>query len=161
MDPLCHVRFNRWATARTLEAVRPVPLEQLDRPTGGSHGSLRGTLAHIYQGDCIWWERLHGNSPASLGEFPPPGEFAAWESDWLGRLDRYIDWAQKADWDQVISYRDLKGNAHQSPVWQILLHLVNHGSYHRGQVTNLLRQLGHSPASQDLIAYYRTVAVAG
>lgn len=65
--------------------------------------------------------------------------------------------AQTTDWNQVIAYRDTKGNPYASPVWQILLHLTNHGTYHRGQVSNMLRQLGRTPAPQDLIVYYRSL----
>lgn len=159
-DTLHHVRYNRWATARTLESVRPVTLEEFDRPIGGSYGSLRGTLAHIYMADKIWWARLHGHPTGALSEFEPPADRAAWEQEWLAMLDRYNDWAPTADWNQVISYRDTKGNPYQSPIWQILLHLTNHDSFHRGQVSNMLRQIGHAPAPQDLIVYYRTQAAA-
>ncbi len=56
----------------------------------------------------------------------------------------------------MIEYKDLKGNPYQSPLWQIVLHLVNHGSHHRGQVSGMLRALGKTPPPLDLIAYYRT-----
>lgn len=156
MNPLHHVRYNRWATARTLDSVRGLPAEDFDRPIGGSYGNLRGTLAHIYMGDQIWWARLQGRPTGPLSEFEPPADRAPWEQPWLALLDQYIAWVESVDWSQVISYRDSAGSPYQSPIWQILLHLTNHGSYHRGQVTNMLRQLGHTPAKQDLIVYYRT-----
>jgi len=155
MDTLHHIRFNRWAAALTIESVRSVTPEELDRPIGGSYGTLRGTLAHIYMGDQIWWDRLQQRPTGGLGDYQPPADRAPWEQEWLALLDRYIDWAQTVNWDQVISYRDIAGNAYRSPIWQILLHLTNHGSYHRGQVSNMLRQLGQTPAKQDLIVYYR------
>jgi uncharacterized damage-inducible protein DinB len=157
LDPLHHVRYNRWATGRTLDSVRPLSAEELDRPIGGSYGSLRGTLAHIYKADGIWWARLHGRKYDSLSEFDPPADPAAWEQQWIALLDQYVAWAQAADWNQVIAYRDLKGNPYQRPVWQILLHLTNHDSFHRGQVSNMLRQLGRTPTPQDLIVYYRSL----
>ncbi len=45
------------------------------------------------------------------------------------------------DWDRIVAYRNIKGERFESPVWQIVLHVVNHASYHRGQVTTMLRQL--------------------
>jgi uncharacterized damage-inducible protein DinB len=155
IDTLHHIRFNRWATALTIESVRPLTSEELDRPIGGSYGTLRGTLAHIYMGDQIWWDRLQGRPTGGLSDYQPPADRAPWEEEWLALLDRYIEWAQAADWNQVISYRFISGDQYQSPIWQILLHLTNHGSYHRGQVSNMLRQLGRTPAKQDLIVYYR------
>ena len=73
----------------------------------------------------------------------------AWE--WDGEKD--------ADWDRDVAYRDLKGNPYETPVWRIIAHLVNHDSYHRGQVVTMLRQLGHAPPGTDLILYYRTLGL--
>lgn len=156
IDTLHHVRFNRWATALTIDSVRSLTAEELDRPIGGSYETLRGTLAHIYMGDQIWWDRLQQRPTGGLSDYQPAADRAPWEQEWLTLLDRYIDWAQAADWNQVISYRVISGDQHQSPIWQILLHLTNHGSYHRGQVSNMLRQLGHTPVKQDLMMYYWT-----
>ena len=54
-----------------------------------------------------------------------------------------------------MSIADLKGNQFRNPRWQALQHLANHGTYHRGQITTLLRQLGATPVSTDLIGFYR------
>ena len=62
-----------------------------------------------------------------------------------------------ADAKRVISYKDMRGNAYAQPVWQIILHLVNHGTPHRGQISGFLRSMGHTPPPLDLIAYYRTL----
>ena len=57
----------------------------------------------------------------------------------------------------MIEFKLLTGQAAASPFWQMLQHIVNHASYHRGQVTTKLRQLGAQPAkSMDMIAFYRT-----
>jgi len=156
-DLMHHLRYNHWATGRVLETVRPLSTEQFDRPLGGSYGSLRGTLTHIYQGDRIWWDRLQGKSSGLLSEYRPPEGFGAWEEEWLALLDRFVEWGQTTNWDRMVAYQDIKGNPHQNLVWEILLHLVNHGSYHRGQVAHLLRQLDVTPASSDLIYYYRAL----
>jgi len=58
----------------------------------------------------------------------------------------------------VIEYKDMKGRPYSQPVWQILLHLVNHGTHHRGQVSGFLRAMDKTPAPLDLIAYYRAIA---
>jgi uncharacterized damage-inducible protein DinB len=57
---------------------------------------------------------------------------------------------------RVYEYKSLAGQAGSSPFWQMLQHVVNHASYHRGQLTTMLRQLGAQPGkSMDMIAYYR------
>ena len=60
------------------------------------------------------------------------------------------------DIDRSFDYRSLAGKPGRSQFWQMVQHVVNHASYHRGQVTTMLRQLGAAPAqSLDLIAFYR------
>ena len=63
-----------------------------------------------------------------------------------------------ADLDRVVEYHNTKGHAFSNPMWQMLQHLVNHGTYHRGQITTMLRQLGATPLTTDLIAFYREQA---
>ena len=164
-DLLHHVKYNRWATARALDAARAMTPEQLARPMGASFGSAHGTLAHIYQADNVWFARLQGEPTGSLSVYQPPAEFDAFQQDWMALHDRFVGWGEglkEADWKRVVSYRDSKGNPYQSPVWQIIMHLTNHDSYHRGQVAGVMRQLGHIPAPTDLIYYYReSAATAG
>jgi uncharacterized damage-inducible protein DinB len=54
-----------------------------------------------------------------------------------------------------IVYRDLKGRTWKQPVWQLVLHLVNHGTHHRGQVSGFIRAMGATPPPLDLVFYYR------
>ena len=96
-----------------------------------------------------------GAATSNLAKYTPAPDF----SDWPLLLDRYVTWAEALDpaaWDRVVAYHNTKGEPFQTPVWQIVLHVVNHASYHRGQITTLLRQLGHTPAGTDLVAYYRS-----
>ena len=73
------------------------------------------------------------------------------------------EWAKPLTDESVaasVSFTDLKGNPHTQPLWQIILHVVNHGTHHRGQVSGFLRTLGHTPPPLDLIAFYRAQAAA-
>jgi len=54
-----------------------------------------------------------------------------------------------------ISYSDMSGNPWKQPLWQLILHVVNHGTHHRGQVSGFLRAMGHVPPKLDLVNYYR------
>ena len=66
-----------------------------------------------------------------------------------------LDGLMDADLTRTISYKDTKGNPYETPLWQIVLHVVNHATLHRGQVMAMFRQLGVSPPPTDLIVYYR------
>jgi uncharacterized damage-inducible protein DinB len=70
-------------------------------------------------------------------------------------LRAYVDARTAAELARSFDYRDLKGNAHRSVLWETLQHLANHSTYHRGQVTTLLRQSGAKPVSTDFIAFCR------
>jgi uncharacterized damage-inducible protein DinB len=72
-----------------------------------------------------------------------------------GELLAYVGGLSATDLERSFDYRDLKGNSHRNVLGQTLQHLANHGTYHRGQVTTMLRQLGAKPVATDMIAFYR------
>jgi uncharacterized damage-inducible protein DinB len=77
----------------------------------------------------------------------------------FAEIDRnLVDYAASLNADdlqRVISVKTSSGGVFASPLWQMLQHLANHGSYHRGQIATMLRQLGFKPAGTDLIGFYR------
>lgn len=77
-------------------------------------------------------------------------------SEHEAKMRRFIDSLHERDVTRVFEYRLMNGQPGASTFGQMLQHLANHGSYHRGQVTTMLRQLGAAPPkSMDLIAFYR------
>jgi uncharacterized damage-inducible protein DinB len=56
----------------------------------------------------------------------------------------------------MTTYQDMRGNTWTNPIWHLVLHVVNHGTHHRGQAAGFLRAMGHVPPVLDLIAYYRS-----
>ncbi len=157
------VRFSAWASRRVLESVAPLSSEELHRDLGNSYGGVHGTLVHIFQGDSIWFDRVQGVAHTSLSAYAPDPDFAEFSRSWLAVLDRWVSWAEGLDaagWDRPVPHRNTKGEPDTQPCWRIALHLVNHASYHRGQVTTMLRQLGYKPAPTDLMMYYRSLQPA-
>jgi uncharacterized damage-inducible protein DinB len=154
------LRYSAWASRRVLDSASALSAEQLCRDLGNSYGGVRGTLNHIYQADAIWFDRLMGAPTSNLQAYDPNPDFAGFAGQWLALLDRYVSWSERlsaADWDRVVAYHNIKGEAFQQPLWQIVLHIVNHATYHRGQITTMLRQIGGAPAGTDLIVYYRSL----
>ena len=153
-----HLQFHRWANQRIVEATRPLSNETLHKDHGTSFKSVFGTLVHMYQADSAWFGRIHGSPDSQTSAYPPKANLAGLAADWFALLDGAVEWSSKlgeADWNRVIGYKDSKGNAHQTAILPIILHAVNHGSYHRGQVSSLLRQSGVIPPNTDLINFYR------
>jgi uncharacterized damage-inducible protein DinB len=154
------VDFNYWARDRMLEAVAPLTPEEFTRNLGNSFPSIRDTLVHLYGAEWVWRSRWEGMSPESL---PEPGGFpdlasirSAW-SDEERRVRAVVDRLGEEGIHRPVEYRrNADGPIQAQLFWHMLQHVVNHGSYHRGQVTTLLRQLGAAPPkSTDLIAFYR------
>jgi uncharacterized damage-inducible protein DinB len=155
--------YHYWARDIVLEAVAPLTPDELHRPIESSFKSVHATVVHIYGSEYIWFARWRGE-PAPM---PQPGRFATVEAirdEWIDserRLRAFVDQLGDAGVNRVFTYVTLAGQPASSPFSQMLQHVVNHGSYHRGQVTTMLRQLGAKPPRQmDLIAYYRTMAAA-
>ena len=151
--------FHYWARDRMLDAADKLTPEQFTRDMGSSFKSIRDTLAHLYSAEWAWYQRWQGTSPTAalpFEQFPDVAtirqEWATLESNMRGFLDARTD----SDITRVTEYRMLNGSPGSSPLWQMGQHVVNHGSYHRGQLTTMYRQLGAEPAkSVDLIRYYR------
>ena len=154
--------YHYWARDRLLEAVAPLTHEQLTTDRGNSFSSIHATLVHLYGADWIWHSRWEGVSPSAL---PPASEFAdlaavraAWQ-DIETRLRALVSRLGEDGIQRPIEYRRPNGAPEAQPFWQMFQHLVNHGSYHRGQITTMLRQIGAPPPkSLDLITFYREQA---
>jgi uncharacterized damage-inducible protein DinB len=151
--------YHYWARDRVLDAVATLTPEQFTRDLGSSFKSVRDTLVHTYSAEWAWHSRWRGVSPTALlvpEEFP---DVEVIRAGWAG-LERnvraFLTELGEPGITRVIEFTLLNGQSGSSPVWQMVQHIVNHASYHRGQVTTMLRQLGASPAkSMDMIRFYR------
>jgi uncharacterized damage-inducible protein DinB len=153
------VDYHYWARDRMLAAVARLSPDQYTQPIESSFRSVRDTVVHVYAAEWIWYSRWHGDSPTSLipgDRFPDVDSvreaWVALEQDLRG----YVASLDEAAISTRVEYKLLNGKAGSSPFRHMLQHVVNHATYHRGQVTTLLRQLGAAPPEPtDLIAFYR------
>ena len=154
-----HFAYTIWASSRLVQAASQLSPEELSRDFGTADRGIIGTLGHIVSSDRIWLARLQ-RDPNPPGRREEDKTLPALQYDWPAIHERWKLWLDSLDdnaAEQVISYADLKGNRWSEPMWQIILHVVNHGTHHRGQVSGFLRALGHTPPPLDLIAYYRSL----
>jgi len=155
-----HLDYTIWATGRLLEAAASLSPEELTRDFGTADKTVVGTLAHVYAADRVWMARIQGKMP---GKFitDEDRDLRLLNREWPALLEVWRDWAAGLTDENVASeavYQDLKGNPHTTQWWKIVLHVVNHGTHHRGQVSGFLRTMGHVPPPLDLMAYYRTLS---
>jgi uncharacterized damage-inducible protein DinB len=153
------VDYHYWALHRMLDAADRLTPEQFTRDMGSSFKSIRDTLAHLYSAEWAWYQRWHGTSPTAPVPFDQFPDLATLRDTWASQeanVRAFVDALDEAGVERVVEYRMLNGTPGATPIWQMVQHVVNHGSYHRGQLTTMFRQLGAEPAkSVDLIGYYR------
>jgi uncharacterized damage-inducible protein DinB len=154
------LQYHRWATKLVLDAVRQLSPEQRVKDCGSSHHGIDQTLAHLFKADSIWFVRAHGNPSMKLADIAVPGSIDELEQQWMRLLDGWQKWAElraPEQWYEEISYITSEGKQYRTPAWQVALHLVNHGTLHRGQVVTMLRQAGAKAPATDLIFFYRSL----
>lgn len=153
------IDFHYWARDRVLDAAEKLTPDQYVRDMGNSFRSIRDTLVHVYSSEWNWFQRWHGTSPQGMLDpsgFPDVATLRAAWIDHEAKLRAYVASLDDAGIARVIEYRGLQGQPYASAIWEMVQHVVNHGTYHRGQVTTMLRQLGAAPAqSVDLIVFHR------
>jgi uncharacterized damage-inducible protein DinB len=150
--------YNSWANHRALDACSKLSAEQFTRDLGSSFRSVRDTLAHIYGAEWLWLERWHGRIPSALPSPADSPDFASLRARWAEHernLNAYIGSLTPSELQRIIKYENTKGIPFEGPIGPMLQHVINHSTYHRGQITTMLRQLGASAVSTDLIGFYR------
>lgn len=159
-DVLRLYRYNRWATEALLDALSELPGEELGRNRGSSFPSMLDTLLHLYGAERTWLERWKGTSPDafpdSSGVTSVPEARALWEGLWAEQA-AYLANLTDAAVEGPLSYENFSGKANEQRLGDLLRHVVNHATYHRGQLATMLRQAGRVPPSTDYIRYLRQV----
>lgn len=155
--------YNAWSNQRVLEAAEQLSDEQFTKPLGSSFSSVRDTLMHICGAEWIWLERFHGRSPSSIPNNSDVQTLTALREHWRPQTEQllsFVNGLTQNELDCVFEYKTINFGVYKNPLWQSLQHLANHGTYHRGQVATLLRQLGAKPILTDLMHFYRERATA-
>ena len=149
-------QYSAWANRRILDTAAGLALGQLTEGAGASYGSVRDTLVHTMSAQWIWLQRWKSVSPRAglrAADFP---DLDAIRTHWaaLERETRdFVDGLGEAQLARVISYTNTRGEEWAYPLWQMLIHQVNHATQHRSEAAMLLTQMGHSPGDLDLLVY--------
>lgn len=160
-----HIRYSGWASRKVLEAALALSPEDRAKPMSVSHESIAQTLSHIYFGDAIWYSRIADRSyPVPAHNALPAFEFTV--EEWprlLARWEAWADTATDADIARQVPFKSRFVGDDGLPAWQIVMHVVNHATLHRGQIVGMLRQLGAKPPATDIIFFYyeQNAAAAG
>jgi uncharacterized damage-inducible protein DinB len=150
--------YNAWATNKLFDALAACTAEETTRDMKSSHGSILDTMTHLVGAEKIWLARWVGTPRATMlkqSDVPTLADLRkVWETTgyetarWLGAMtDKTLL--------NTFTMTSAKGETFTYVYWQAIQHVVDHSTYHRGQVITLMRQIGKVPPSAGLITFYR------
>lgn len=153
--------YTVWANRIHLGALERVTPEDLVRDTGSSHGTLLRTMAHILGGQQMWLSRFLGNPLDPMpgaAEYPDLAALKQGFEEFWPEAEYFLASLTEEQLLAPIAWLDETGGERTQPLWQPLLHMADHSSYHRGQIVTMLRQLGYQPPFADLVGYFAAAA---
>lgn len=153
-----YAAFNVWANNKLCDVVNTLSDEQFNMEMKSSFPTIKETIQHIMDTQDIWMERFEGRSPTSWpsGNFQYKKELTEALRNSSKKLEEKARQYSKKKLKDEIAYTTLKGISGNSAAIEMFAHVMNHGTYHRGQLITMLRMAGITelPAT-DLIAYFR------
>ncbi|MBS1554947.1 MAG: DinB family protein [Bacteroidetes bacterium] len=142
-------QYNAWANRRVIGCLERQAV---------TDEKIVSIFAHCVAANFIWYNRFMGL---------PKSDYKLWGGGYtIADLKKMVEeanelWMSFIDsnnsFDRVLKYHNYVGDYYENNIQDIMIHLVNHGSYHRGQVAVLLRERGYEPINTDLITYDRVL----
>ena len=137
--------YNIWANQRILETILNLPEEKQEQELPSSFKSLYHTVLHMWNAESVWWQRMKLQERITKPFDLFKGTMQELANEYLQQNRQWQEWvnnATDAALDHVFQYQNFQKEQFKQPIYQMLLHVFNHGTYHRGQLINMLRQLG-------------------
>lgn len=154
-----HLQFNVWANNKVAEMLANVDEAVLEKEVISSFPTIKKTLLHVWDAQQLWLTRLKG------GQTPiwPSEKFTGSKEELLKGLVQsaqdmtdFVATKDQAFLDSKITYKNMKLIEYTNGVEEILFHVVNHGTFHRGQFITMMRELGYTSfENMDLSSYFR------
>ena len=154
-----YVAYNIWANEKMVSAIARLEQDQLQQTVESSFPSLYSTLLHMWDAESIWWQRMKLQENIKRPSDTPNLSFNEVASGLAYQNKQWFDWistSTEAALDHVFAYQNSKKEQFKQPMFQMLLHMFNHATYHRGQLVNILHQIGiHNIPPTDFIIFSR------
>ena len=155
-----YAKYNVWANNSLFDRISSLTEQQIHQELPNSFPSLYKTVLHLLDAETIWWQRLklveYVEAPSKnfTGSF---GELAKQSQQQSLQWKEWVDLASENQLQHVFAYQNSKKEQFKQPVNEVLLHLFNHGSYHRGQIVTMFHQLGVDKIPQTDFAFYTRI----
>lgn len=151
--------YNIWANKRLFDFINLLPTEKQELYVESSFSSLQLTILHMLDAESIWWQRLKLAERLIIPSQQPLKSTTDLINELLLQNQVWEQWVHHANPNQfeyVFAYQNSKKEQYKQPVWKMLTHVFNHGTYHRGQLVTIIRQLGDLKIpSTDFIEWCR------
>lgn len=153
-----YVKYNHWANEKFVSILKEISSKHLDKNVKSSFPSLRKTLFHIWDAETIYLNRLKG---ISLDYFPSEKFPLTTPIEKILKTSKeFYDFVKNENEDffnRICTYKNTRGEEFSQPFSELILHCMNHSSFHRGQIITILRGFGYTAFPQtDLIHFLRT-----
>jgi uncharacterized damage-inducible protein DinB len=156
-----HAAYHAWATERMAETLRTGDHSIINKEQKSSFASIAKTLLHLWDAEIVWLKRFEGTN---LTEWPSKNFSGGTEELIQGyvasakAINTFVKGASEAKLHEKFSYKTMKGDPFEDVIEDMVYHVINHGSYHRGQIVTMLRELGvNQILSMDIIIYQRSL----
>jgi uncharacterized damage-inducible protein DinB len=148
--------YTRWANSRVIHALEGLTPEQYTQELGGGWSSLRATFVHLAGATWAWNERFRGRDATTL---PKEADLPALADavEVLGKADSelkgFLESLAPEQLARAFTWKNLAGQERTTLFWTVLRHVVNHGTYHRGQIASMVKRVGGKPLSTDMVVW--------
>ena len=149
--------YNYWANQRYFTVAEGLTDEQLHRRQGHSWDSVHAVLVHMLSSEWVWLQRWHGATPKGHldpADFPT---LASLKQRWAGvetEMRAFINSQTDDGLQAVITYSNFSGEAFQVPLWQMLMHVANHETHHRGELAAMFALMNVPHPEEEVIQYF-------
>ena len=137
--------YNIWANQLLLDVINQLSEEKQKQELPSSFKSLYATVLHVLDAESIWWQRMKLQERIVRPSENFTGNMKELSNNLFNQNRQWDEWINNANEHQlqhVFHYQNTKKEQFKQPMYQMLVHAFNHGTYHRGQLVNMLRQLG-------------------
>lgn len=149
--------YHKWATLACLEHVQTFDEEIYWKEGTNSFASIRATVEHVIGVEKLWLLRMSGVSKPAFEHFHVETAEKAIEAFMLlhAEMELFLASLSEQQWQEALDYQNMRGDDFSTTREEMLFTVVNHASYHRGQITSFLRQFGKDGIALDYIYYQK------
>ena len=156
---LQYAAYNVWANQVIADCVTNLSEEQLNKEVNSSFNSVYKTFLHLWDVESVWWQRMKMVENVVWPGINFKGSARELANNLLQQSKQWKEWVDHATetmLEHEFIYKNSKREQFKQPIYEVLQHLFNHQTFHRGQLITMLRQVGvEKLPSTDLITFMR------